>query len=219
MADEKRTVQVFMTLWSLLFAIGAGFATAVDKLELHRAMNAWHPPALDRFFALFTHLADGLVPTGIALVLFFIGNWRSFLLMGLSCGLSALVAQALKHGPFSGFDRPSQFRDQLAGMPWVEGIDLHAHNSFPSGHTTAAFSMCFALAVIIARPKAAVLLVAVAALLGFARIYLSQHWLQDVSAGSAIGASVAFAVYHLLHRSTWSRAEWLRRRPFRAERK
>ena len=216
MRDEKRTVRVFMAIWALLLCVGAVWAVSGDKLEIHRAMNAWHSPVPDRFFALFTHFADGLVPTALALLLLIIGTWRWFLLMGLSCGLSALVAQALKHGPFSHLDRPGMFREQLGDLSWVAGIDLHSHHSFPSGHATAAFSMCFAMAVILARPRLGAALALFAALLGYARVYLSQHFLQDVAMGSAIGTIVAWAVYHMLYRSACSRAAWLSRHPFRA---
>jgi len=219
MRDEKRTVTMFIAVWALLFSVGTAWVVTGDKLVMHRAMNAWHSPALDCFFALFTHLADGLVPTALALLLLIVGTWRSFLLMGLSCALSSLVAQALKHGPFSHLDRPSMFREQLIGLSWVDGIDLHAHNSFPSGHTTAAFSMCFSLAVLFARPRLAVAFALFAALLGYSRVYLSQHFLQDVAMGSAIGTIVAFTVYFVLYRSPWSSADWLGRRLFRAGQK
>ncbi len=214
MHEEKRTFRLFIIGWALLFAVGACFAWQGDKLAIHAAMNALHAPALDAFFARFTHLADGLVPTGLAFLLLFVKSWRAFLMMGLSCGLSAIAVQTLKRGPYSQLDRPSMFRDQLIGMPWVEGIDLHAHFSFPSGHATAAFSMCLALAVILGRARLALPFVALAALLGYSRIYLSQHFLQDVVVGSLLGVVFGTLVYHALYRSGWSSASWLSRRPF-----
>lgn len=57
-------------------------------------------------------------------------------------------------------------------------------------------------------------LVLLAALLGYARIYLSQHFLQDVVVGSLLGVAFAALMYHILFRSRWSTAEWLNRRPF-----
>lgn len=214
MREEKRTFRLFMAGWAPLFIVGAMIAWQGDKLAVHGAMNAFHAPALDVFFAYFTHLADGLVPTALSFVLLLTKSWRAFLMMGLSCGLSALAAQSLKHGPCSHLDRPSLFREQLAGMPWVDGIDLHAHFSFPSGHSTAAFGMCLALAVVLGRARLALLLVLLAALLGYARIYLSQHFLQDVVVGSLLGVGFAALMYHILFRSRWSTAEWLNRRPF-----
>ncbi|MFZ1692301.1 MAG: phosphatase PAP2 family protein [Flavobacteriales bacterium] len=214
MRNEKRTVQVFMVCWLLLFLVGCWFAATGDKLALHSAMNGYHTPALDRFFAAFTHVADGLVPTALAFIMLFWKGWRAFLLVGLSALVSALFAQFLKHGPYSHLDRPSMFREQLVGMPWVEGIDLHAHNSFPSGHTTAAFAMCMALAIIVGKPRFAMAFAILAGLLGYARIYLSQHFLQDTVTGAALGTLTCWAVYHALYVSRWSQAPWLKNRPF-----
>lgn len=214
MIEEKRTFRLFISGWALLFATGAFVAWDGGKLAIHAAMNGLHSPVLDAFFARFTHLADGLIPTALSFLLLLVRSWRAFLMMGLSCGLSAIAVQTLKRGPFSHLDRPSMFRDQLRGMPWVEGIDQHAHFSFPSGHATAAFSMCLALAVILGRARYALPLVALAALLGYSRIYLSQHFLQDVVVGSLLGVAFGSLVYHALYRSGWSAAPWLNERPF-----
>lgn len=213
MRDEKRTAQLFIAAWAVLFALGLLGLMTHDKLALHRQMNAWHTPWLDAFFARFTHLADGLVPTGLALLLL-LKDLRSFLMMGLSCGVSALIAQGLKQGPFAHMHRPSMFRDRLAGLHWVEGIDLHAHNSFPSGHSTAAFAMCFALAVVIGRPAWGAALALLAGLLAYSRIYLSQHFLQDAVLGSLIGTATAAFFGWLLWRGPWSRRGWVLKRPF-----
>ena len=213
MHEEKRTFRLFIIGWALLFAVGACFAWQGDKLAIHAAMNGLHAPALDAFFARFTHLADGLVPTGLAFLLLFVKSWRAFLMMGLSCGLSAIAVQTLKRGPYSQLDRPWMFRDQLVGMPWVEGIDLHAHFSFPSGHATAAFSMCLALAIMVGRPWAGVLLALFAGLLGSTRIYLSQHFLQDVILGAVLGTVCAWYAYRLCYIGPLSTKPWIDRRP------
>lgn len=214
MEREKRTVWLFMWAWGAFFIAAVTIALGGDKFASHLALNAWHAPATDRFFALFTHLADGLVPTALAFILLFTRGWRAFLMMGLTCGISAIIAQVLKRGPFVHLDRPSVFRDRLPGLHWVEGIDLHAHNSFPSGHTTAAFGMCLALAVILARPRLAIPLALLAMLLGYARVYLSQHFVQDVAMGSAIGTLTGTGVFWLLYLGPWSQRPWMDRRPW-----
>ncbi len=78
--------------------------------------------------------------------------------------------------------------------PWVvvEGLEALVTssdpNSFPSGHTCAAFA--FGVAVAVAAPwrwlKAAAL--AAAVLMGFSRLYVGVHFPSDVLAGAAIGA-------------------------------
>lgn len=189
----------------------------VPKMPLHASINCCHAPSLDLFFALFTHLADGLVPTAAALILLMTRDLRTFLMMGLSCGLSALAVQLLKRTLFADMDRPYRFSDMLGSMDWVEGIDLHLHFSFPSGHSTAAFSMCLALAVVMGRRHWAVPLALLAGLLAFSRVYLSQHFLQDIAAGSILGTITAMAVHHALYRSPFARKAWLAQRLFRRQ--
>jgi membrane-associated phospholipid phosphatase len=45
-----------------------------------------------------------------------------------------------------------------------------------------------------------VLLLILALLTGYSRIYLSQHFLEDVYAGSIIGVSTTFLVYYFVHK-------------------
>lgn len=181
-----------------------------DKLELHRMMHGVHTGWLDAFFSVITHVADGWVPTAISLCVLVFGTYRSFLMMGGACAFSALVVQALKR--LFTMDRPFMFKEQLGDMHWVEGVELHHHLSFPSGHAAAAFSMCFAAAVLIRRKEWGWLLCAFACLLAFSRVYLSQHFMEDILAGSAIGTLVSMAVYKWLYESRFAQRPWLRAR-------
>ncbi|MBX2972953.1 MAG: phosphatase PAP2 family protein [Flavobacteriales bacterium] len=196
-------------IWSLVIGVAVLFT---DQLELHRAMHPWRSPALDAALGALTHVADGWVPTILALLLLVFRDRRSFLFMGLSCGISAIVVQVLKR--WFDHDRPFMFKEQLGDMHWVAGLDLHHHLSFPSGHTTAAFSMCFVLAVLVGRRSWAVLLALLAALLAHTRVHLSQHFTEDVLAGAAIGTITAVAVHHWLYRSAFAGKPWLDRRLF-----
>lgn len=190
---------------------------STDKLALHASINSHHAPWADAFFHNFTHVADGWTPTVIALLLLLLKDLRSFLMVGLSCGLSAIVVQSLKHTVFADMDRPSMFREALGDMDWVQGIDQYQHFSFPSGHSTAAFSMCFALAVVLGNKRLAVPFALLAALLAFSRVYLSQHFPQDALAGSTLGTLTVFAVHHWLYRSSFANKRWLTRRLLRRQ--
>jgi membrane-associated phospholipid phosphatase len=214
MPSTTVVVRRFLMVWMALFAFGAAMAIMGDKLVLHAAMNQHHAPWSDLFFRVLTLAADGWTPTLLAFVLLFIKDVRSFMMLGLSCGVSAIIAQFLKRQVFPEMDRPSMFREQLGTMDWVSGIDLHQHFSFPSGHSTAAFSMCLALAVVIGNRKWAVPMVLLAAGMAYSRIHLSQHFLQDTVAGSAVGVLTAVAIHHWLYRSDFAKKSWLARRPF-----
>ena len=215
MSSHTIIVRRFLVTWSLFAIVGAVVAITGDKFRIHAAMNQYHPWWLDGSFKILTLLADGWVPTILALVLLLVKDMRAFLMMGLSCGIGAIIVQVLKRQVFPDMDRPSAFQQQLGTMDWVSGVDMHQHFSFPSGHSTAAFGMCMALAVILNRRQLAIPLALLAAGMAYSRIHLSQHFLQDTVAGSAIGVFTALLVYHLLYRSAFSKRAWLARRLFR----
>lgn len=76
------------------------------------------------------------------------------------------------------------------------GIELRDY-SFPSGHTTASFSLATTLAVNL--PKVAVVVLLLALLIGMSRIYLGVHYPTDVAAGIILGifASLTIHVYFI----------------------
>lgn len=211
---RERAVSTFLTTSLVALAVPAGFGIGWSRLELHQAVNTWHSGWADAFFPLFTNGADGWVPTILALLLLAY-NWRSFLMLACSAGFSAIVVQALKHFVFPHVDRPMASLEVMPGLHVVQDIELHRFNSFPSGHSTCAFSMCFALAVIIGRQGWAVGSALLAAALAYSRVYLSQHFVQDAVAGSAIGILTAWCVHYWLYRSSFATRAWLDKRPVR----
>jgi undecaprenyl-diphosphatase len=65
--------------------------------------------------------------------------------------------------------------------------------SFPSDHATGAFAI--ATAVFMYDRVAGGVLVALAALLGFARVYVGTHYPGDVAGGALIGVAVALVLH------------------------
>ena len=209
---HQRTVSAFLTTTLVLLLALTALAWGRPATETHLMLNRLTAPALDPWFAWGTYLADGWVPTAIGVLLLFV-RWRWFLLLTISTLGSAIVVQTLKHTVFAAIDRPLMFAEQMPGLRTIPGVELHLHNSFPSGHTTCAFSMCMALAVIIGRPRAGVLLALLACALGFTRIYLSQHFLQDVILGAALGTVCAWYAYKLCYTGVLSNEPWIDRVP------
>ena len=85
--------------------------------------------------------------------------------------------------------------------PWlvVEGltalVDEHDPNSFPSGHTCAAFACCLTWARFAARRWVKVLCLALAVLMGLSRLYVGVHFPSDVIAGCAVGCLCALLAW------------------------
>ena len=97
----------------------------------------------------------------------------------------------------------------LLGMGWIEALkyfvgvqrpDTFAFNSFPSGHTFAAFTGAEILRREYGRnyPWIAIAGYTVATLVGLMRIYNDRHWMGDVLAGAGIGILTVTLVYWAL---------------------
>ena len=213
---REQAVRTFLIGYAVVIVPAFIAVLLTDRFDLHGAVNLHHAASFDLLFRYGTHMADGLVPTIIALLLL-LKNWRAFLLVGGSVALSAIAAQLLKHGLFPDMDRPSMFLDRMPSVHLVAGVEMHHHNSFPSGHTTSAYSMCLAVAVLFAKRGPALALAFLAAGLGLSRIYLSQHFTEDVVAGATIGTLTAYLVYRWLYVSPFAARGWLDRSPFRRQ--
>ncbi len=72
-------------------------------------------------------------------------------------------------------------------------------SSFPSGH--AAWFFALALAVWFANRKWGWWFIALAVLMGFARVYAGVHWPMDIVGGAVIGLLSAWAVHWILRGS------------------
>ncbi len=127
-------------------------------------------------------------------------NFWFFLTTSLCTIVPSLLTQWIKYQvdaprPISVFGKET----------WLRHLDnwalLH-NNSFPSGHTTGAFSlMCFLACAIHLRYRYLGLLFFVLALMvGYARVYLAAHFFLDVYVGSIIGTLLSFIVCILVYR-------------------
>jgi membrane-associated phospholipid phosphatase len=97
-------------------------------------------------------------------------------------------------------DRPLSFfkkLDMADKLTFVDGVQLHTGaTSFPSGHAMAAFALYGLVSFLLPGKKwQAVLLFSVAFLVALSRVYLVQHFWQDVFTGAIIGLAIAMLVF------------------------
>jgi membrane-associated phospholipid phosphatase len=122
-------------------------------------------------------------------------NFSVLTFAALNLILVAGIVQTLKRVIYFDAFRPAKFIGQDL-LYLVPGVDIHTDNSFPSGHTTAAFAFFAFLSLLLHRKKwMQVVCLIMAALAGYSRMYLSQHFLEDVVAGASIGICCFLATY------------------------
>lgn len=195
-------IKVFLLTSLLYIALGTVLLISKEKLDIHFAINEYHNSFLDSFFKYCTHLGDGLVTAILVLPigLLFYKKYRYsiFVLGWLSLLFTGFIAQFLKRVVFPNAERPAKFigEDLLYLVPDVE---VHHMNSFPSGHTATAFAFfAFVCMTFFKGNKPLQFIMAIiAVLVGYSRMYLSQHFLEDVTVGAVVGL-VAYLISHLI---------------------
>ena len=88
-------------------------------------------------------------------------------------------------------------------VTWKEIVPLLTSgdpNSFPSGHTSAAFSAGVVWLKILPWRWARAAAIIVAVLMGFSRLYVGVHYPTDVLAGAVLGSLYAALVLFLARR-------------------
>jgi membrane-associated phospholipid phosphatase len=182
----------------LLFVlVSAVLLIAFPKADLFLLSNRYHTLGADYFFATITYLGEGYTFVLVGLMLLFFNRWAGIAALA-SFALSSLVSQALKKLVFSDSPRPQLWFSQRGiSIRVVDWLPIHHHNSFPSGHSITLFAMCCLLALVLPR-RYGVWLALLAVVAGYSRVYLAQHFLGDVLAGSIIGIGSTLLCYWLL---------------------
>lgn len=169
---------------SLLLLLLHGKATSFLML------NRWHNPLYDSFFDKYTFLGDGLFAVILSVVLFFFLKTQRLSLEILSSFIvSGLLAQLLKH--IFNHPRPRAFFTPEQYNHFIEGVSINNHVSFPSGHTTTAFALTYIISTYTKNKFLQLFLLILAVLAGYSRMYLAQHFLEDVVAGALLGSGIA----------------------------
>ena len=195
--EEQRPFLLFFAL----YLIAGGFLLFfIEKGEAILYLNARHSPFFDTFFSISTRFGEAVMyVTGLLIFLWkrrYI--WASTIpILGIVVTVVSYLAKSFfAHARPITFFKTAGIQEQLA---FVDGIYINkAATSFPSGHTMSAFAICFFIAL--AFPRRGYIsgsLFVVALLVGLSRIYLVQHFFQDIYVGAAIGMLIAILMYSL----------------------
>jgi membrane-associated phospholipid phosphatase len=160
-----------------------------------------------------THLGDGLIFIPIVLISL-IYRYRFAITLALTGILLSVLTNILKQVIYTDTERPKRFFDGVADLHFVEGVEMHGLNSFPSGHTATAAALAMLVSLEWRRAGVVIPAVLYALFIGFSRIYLAQHFLRDVVFGYLEGISVAVLGYLLARKFvkpySWSESSLLR---------
>jgi len=207
-----KSLFVYIIAYLVLLTIVLGLMFVYPKPELHLLMNAYHTSFLDTFFKYYTLLAEW--PLYVLALLPLLWKMARMTIFFAVCELTGgATLQLLKH--FFSEDRPVSVFEHYPHLtlPLVQGVDMHHSNSFPSGHASTFFMFCTCLLIVYVyyyckkdkilslRTKmlfgmTQLVLLFLAALGAYSRVYLSQHFLSDVCVGSIIGFTMPFLMYY-----------------------
>jgi membrane-associated phospholipid phosphatase len=158
--------------------------------------------ALNVFFRVVTSLSEWPI-TIIILIFSIIHGLNKGVLLTLTTLLNAVLVTTLKKGVFAGYVRPALFFEGKLALNFVPGVEIYKYNSFPSGHTAAAFALFFMMSLLVKDKRLSLVFFLVATLVGFSRVYLLQHFLIDVYFGAILGAVVAVFCWQISKRFSY----------------
>ena len=182
-------------IWCLIFPKQISFLV----------LNNYHTNWLDLFFTNYTFAGDGGLSIATVVLLIFFNKRKEAATFLFAYASSGLAAQLVKH--CFNYPRPRLYFEQSKVIyhHFIEGVVAHGSRSFPSGHTASAFAMATVFALLFNNKRISMIAFIFAASVGYSRIYLAQHFLQDVAAGAFIGLLFGMLSYYVI---------WQQKKPF-----
>ena len=168
------------------------FLQAVSRVEGGALLwlQGLRTPAADAFFVWYTQLGNGgLVWIALSLILVLFGRTRKAGMLALAAMLLGFVCCNLTVKPLVSRIRPWLVVEGLRTL-----VAEHDPNSFPSGHTCAAFAAAGIWWRSLPRSWGGTAL-ALAVLMGVSRLYVGVHFPCDVLAGALLGSLCAWMAW------------------------
>jgi len=159
-----------------------------DKLSLHLYFNSFHSKIGDITMPHLTNVGDGLFLLLLAFLVFLFRSKKLALILFIAFLISSGLVQFLKHFVFENHMRPMYVFQHVKGFHQIKDFHYHLSQSFPSGHSTSSFVLFTFIAMNFAKTWQTQILCFLGALFfAFTRVYLSQHYFEDMFAGAMIG--------------------------------
>jgi membrane-associated phospholipid phosphatase len=160
-----------------------GFSIMLGKNNLFLLLNTDFGSIGDFIFKYVTYLGDGVVWALFAIVIL----WKQKSQLPIT--IAAIVISTIITHYIKGHLIPINYRP-VEALPnarnlihTITGIEIHYGGSFPSGHTTQAFTMYFLLCLLVNKKWIIPIGFLGAILVGYSRVYQAQHFPLDVAGG------------------------------------
>lgn len=165
------------------------FVRQGDILTFFWLNRSWKNQWLDRVMPIVTHLGGAIWCVLLSLFLLVQPSDTLWHQVGVNLALALAISHVVVALCKKVMPRK---RPYLALENVFTGRTLWKDASFPSGHTTAAFSMATVLAFVL--PDLTLFFYALAFIVGSSRVYLGQHYPSDVVIGAMIGTLTAWLI-------------------------
>jgi membrane-associated phospholipid phosphatase len=176
-----------------------------SKVQIHIWVNQHWSYFGDLLFPKITFFGNGLfVIIVIVLLLFY--KFGYSILFAVTYAISGLVVQLVKNLLFPHMQRPIAYLHNIYQLHLVQGVQMYSSKSFPSGHSATAFAFFLCFAFLTKNKYLQFLYFICACLIAYSRIYLSEHFLLDITTGSFIGTITTMVYYSFYHNY---KAVWL----------
>lgn len=183
---------------AIWFVVGAVLLILYSRDELFITINSHFNATWDKAMSGFSAFGRGDIIPFILVPLAFLPVCRNKVYIYSSLLFGALIPTFIFFSK-EFFEKPRPIlyyegRYKVHSVSWLSDL---TNNSFPSGHTLAVFGFFLLLSILLPqKQKAWSLFFFICALLcGYSRMYLGQHFFQDVYAGSLCGIIFTTLIY------------------------
>ena len=168
----------------------------IDFLVFLQGLRISHFEMFNKFFLSVTVLGEFWLPTMIPAIIYWCIDSKKGMYLFSIFGINFLFAQFFKM--IACVYRPWILSDRVT--PLKEAFTYALGYSFPSGHSATSSSIFGGLAFILRKNvPVAIMLVLLAFLVGFSRMWLGVHTPQDVIVGLTIGFALVFIMDYIIN--------------------
>ena len=207
--DVLYKIRMFFIPYLVVLMLCLFIKLLFSREQIYFAVNSRNFLLGDFIAPYLTDLGNFWTVVVLSLILVLFSYAKAFILLLVNT-LTALTAQIVKHI----FDSPRPslyFQSQLAHIHFIKGVEMLRLHSFPSGHTVSAFTTAVLFTYWAKNKFWGFPLLLLAMCVGYSRMYLSEHFFEDVTAGSVIGTITTICLITWLANTQFLKSvEWNR---------